>query len=112
MNAPAFILPSPQDVSDAARTLGKRGGRPRGSFSSPLSIWLHAEAQQRQREGYRCREAFRILRESEEPDGRDAFVVTDWTADQHGLDIETRVTWDYFKKVWKKLGDGKGFLSP
>jgi len=91
-------------VSGAARMLGRRGGRPKGALSSPLSIWLHSESLQRQREGYRCREAFCILRDSEDPDGKDAFKVRDWTADVHDLDIATRVTWGYFKKIWKKVG--------
>ena len=102
MNAPAFILPSPQDVSDAARQLGKQGGRPRGSYSSPLSIWLRQEVRQRQREGYRCREAFAILRDTERPDGDDAFFVTDWTADAHGLDLESRATWANYRKLWDR----------
>lgn len=88
------------DVTKAAQTLGKCGGRPKGSFSSPLSRWLRAEVKQRQAEGYRCREAFEILRDSEEPTGKDVFKVKDWTADDHDLDIGTSVTWDNYRKKW------------
>lgn len=108
----AQIKPTPPDpVAEAARALGRRGGRPRGSFS-PLGAWLRTEAQQRQREGYRCREAFRILANTEHPDGDDAFIVTDHTADSHSLDIGARVTWDWFKKIWKKAGGQKPLIVP
>lgn len=99
MNArPRTLAP---DVSEAARTLGRLGGRPRGSFS-PLGRWLRKEITQRRREGYTAREAFRILRETEKPDGRDAFLLTDWTADAHGIDPETRVSWANYRKVWDR----------
>ena len=86
-------------ITDAARVLGQRGGRPRGSYS-PLGLWLRAEIRQRRREGYRAREAFCILRDTERPSGADAFLVTDHTADAYGLDIGARVSWDWFKKTW------------
>lgn len=109
----AFRNPEPADeVAEAASMLGKRGGRPTGSFSSPLSIWLRAEAAQRQRESYRAREAFVILRDTERPEGNDAFTVSDHTADAHDLDIGCRVTWDYFKKTWKKVGGQKPVSVP
>lgn len=109
----AMRYPEPADeVVDAARVLGRRGGRPKGSFSSPLSIWLRAEATQRQRESYRAREAFVILRDTEHPDGHDAFTVSDHTADKHDLEIGCRVTWDYFKKTWKKVGGQKPVSVP
>lgn len=88
-------------VADAARTLGRLGGRPKGSYSSPLAIWLRAEIKQRQAQGYRRREAFEILRDSEKPDGPDAFQVSDWTADDHTLDIGARVTWHYWRRLWR-----------
>lgn len=112
MTAAAFKPQQQGSVSEAARQLGKLGGRPKGSFSSPLSIWLRAEARQRQREGYRARESFVILRDTEHPDGRDAFTVSDHTADEHDLDIDTQVTWDYFKKIWKKSGGHKPVSVP
>ena len=89
------------DVSEAGRLLGKLGGRPKGSYSSPLARWLRAEVKQRQAEGYRCREAFEILRDSEEPNDKDAFTVRDWTVDAHDLDIGARVTWNYWRRLWQ-----------
>lgn len=101
----AIRQPSPaEQVSDAARALGKRGGRPKGSFSSPLAVWIRAEVKQRQAEGYRCREAFEILRDSEEPCGKDVFKVKDWTADDHDLDIGALVTWANYRKLWNRTG--------
>lgn len=98
------LKPQPQGrVSEAARQLGKLGGRPKGSFSSPLSIWLRAEVKQRQRHGYRCREAFDILRDSEDPDGPEAFTVRDWTADEYGLDLNARVTLSYWRRLWQAV---------
>ena len=88
-------------VSDAARVIGKLGGRPKGSISSQLSFWLRSEIAQRQREGYRCRESFDILRDTENPDGEDAFTLTDYTSDQHAIDLDARVSWSYFKKLWR-----------
>ena len=99
MNArPAMLVP---DVSNAARQLGKLGGRPRGSYS-PIGRWLRSEIVQRRREGYRCRESFEILRDTERPDGDDAFFVTEWTADAHGLDLESRVSWANYRKLWDR----------
>jgi hypothetical protein len=92
------------DVTEAAKLIGKRGGRPKGSCSSPLAAWLRNEVKQRQREGYRCREAFEILRESEEPASKNSFTVTDWTADSHLLDIAAEVTWANYRKVWNRTG--------
>jgi hypothetical protein len=64
-------LPDQSAATNAAHFLGKRGGRPKGSCSSPLAMWLRSEIAQRQNEGYRCREAFVILRDTEMPDGFD-----------------------------------------
>ena len=89
-------------VSEAAHLIGKRGGRPKGSFSSPLAIWLRSEIAQRQLEGYRCREGFVILRDCENPDGDDALTVKDWTADDHDLEPDARVTWAYYKALWRR----------
>ena len=100
-------------VSDAARMVGKLGGRPKGSLSSPLSIWLRSEIAQRQREGYRCRESFEILRDTEDPDGEDAFRLTDYTSDQYAVDPDARVSWSYFKKLWGISRDTEtGFSIP
>ena len=91
----------PIDAHVAAKLLGKRGGRPKGSLSSRLSVWLRSEIAQRQREGYRCRESFDILRDTENPDGEDAFTLTDYTSDQHAVDPDARVSWSYYKKLWR-----------
>lgn len=88
-------------VAKAAQTLGRLGGRPKGSYSSPLAAWLRTEIQQRKSQGYQRREAFNILRDSEDPDGSEAFIVRDWTADEHGLDIGARVTWHYWRRLWQ-----------
>ena len=98
----ALRHPEPSDeIAEAARLVGRLGGRPKGSYSSPLSIWLRAEIKQRQAQGYRRREAFEILRDSEDPDGQEAFIVRDWTADKHDLDIGARVTWHYWRRLWR-----------
>lgn len=102
MNArPRTLAP---DVSEAARALGRLGGRPVGSYS-PLGRWIRQEIKQRQREGYACREAFEIIRETEEPAGRDAFMVRDNTADEYDIDIGARVSWANWRKVWAILGN-------
>ena len=87
----------------AAKILGKLGGRPKGKLSSPLSIWLRSEIAQRQREGYQCREAFCILRDTEIPDGENAFGLTDFSSDQHEVEPNARVTWGYYRKIWRDL---------
>ena len=91
-------------VADAARMLGRRGGRPKGSFS-PVPSWLRSEARQRQREGYKAREAFEILRDTEHPAGPDDFVVTDHTADQYGLDLGEHISWERYRKIWQRSRD-------
>ena len=98
----AVLKPQPEaDIAEAARQIDRLGGRPRGSYSSPLAIWLRVEIRHRQREGYGCREAFNILTNTETPAGQDAFTVTDWTADAHGLDIGAQVNWDYWRRLWQ-----------
>ena len=100
-------------VTVSARAIGKLGGRPKGSFSSPLAMWLRREITQRRREGYRCREAFDILRETEKPDGHDAFELTDHTSDEHEIEPNARVTWCNYRKIWHRFsGDKNRFLSP
>ena len=90
-------------VNAAARLIGKRGGRPMGSYSSPLAAWLRSEIEQRRIDGYRCREAFDILRDTETPDGRDAFTMSDHTSDTNDTEPNARVTWDYFRKMWSRI---------
>ena len=99
-------------AAEAAKILGKLGGRPRGSLSSPLSVWLRREIAQRQREGYRCRESFEILLDTEKPDGEDAFTLTDYTSDQHDIEPDARVTFNYFRKIWRNIGVHKPVCVP
>lgn len=101
MTAVALKPQQQGDISESARRLGKLGGRPKGSYSSPLSIWLRAEVKLRRREGYGCREAFDILRDFEDPEGSEAFTVRDWTADKHDLDLKARVTLSYWRRLWQ-----------
>ena len=97
----AVLKPLPvEGIAEVARQLGRLGGRPKGSYSSPLAKWLRCEIRKRQREGYGCREAFSILADTENPSGRDAFTVTDWTADAYDLDIGAQVNWDYWRRLW------------
>lgn len=91
-------------TTETAAMLGPRPGRPKGSLSSPLSIWLHDEIRQRRHDGYRCRESFNVTREAEIPDGPDAFIVTGNTVHANNLEAFTRVAWPYFKKLWRKAG--------
>ena len=97
------VAVSQPTLSDAARMVGQLGGRPKGSFSSPLAVWLRMEIRQRQREGYRCREAFCILRDTEDPDGNNALTLTDYTSDEHEIEPNARVTWGYFRKIWREI---------
>lgn len=102
------LAPAPAEigVSDAARALGRCGGRPKGSTTA-AGDWLRFQIYQYQWAGYRCREAFELLQNAEKKDGRDALTVTDHTADCHDLPPEHRVTWDGFKKAWQRFNSGK-----
>lgn len=92
----------PADVSDAARVVGRQGGRPKGSVA-PHAEWLRSEMAAAKGSGYSCRELFEILAESEIRDGMDAFFVSRDTADRLGIP-EKRVAWDAFKKLWARQG--------
>jgi hypothetical protein len=117
MNArPRTLAP---DVSEAARALGCLGGRPRGSCSSKLGAWLRAEVAQRRSEGYRCVEAFGIVRESEITAGPKSLRLTEATMDEwaidpkigdDGNDLPVIVSLSYWKKMWRSL-DLSGFSS-
>ncbi|GBG03804.1 hypothetical protein AZSI13_31310 [Azospira sp. I13] len=106
MGVPVLMPPaaaasvSLEESSKAARVLGQMGGRPKGSRSSSLAAWLRREVAQRRAEGYSCREAFVILRDTEDPDGDDALTLKDWTSDKHGVEPNARVSWAYFKRLW------------
>lgn len=109
MVAAALIETSPDTaISDATCALGRRGGRPIGSFSSPLAAWLRLVIQQLKRENYSCRNVFyRISLAEEMVDGEDAFIVSAETADDVWLeclgDIRGRkVSWEYFRKLWQR----------
>jgi hypothetical protein len=102
-NRPATPKKSDSDKCAAAVALGKLGGRPKGSRSAPLAIWLEREIRQLRRYGYRCREAFEILAATERQDSADAFVILDETADREDYRlIDSRVTLNYFRKVWRE----------
>lgn len=99
-------------VAEAARALGKRGGRPKGSYSSPLAAWLRAEVRQKQREGWGRREAFNISADTEQKIDNDHFQLTEATADDAGIetvdetgnDQPALVSWSNWKKIWLKGG--------
>lgn len=96
------------DIAEAARQLGKLGGRPKGRFSSPLAKWLRQEVSVKLREGWSQREAFDIAADTHHRDGRDAFTLDEQLADELGIDTvdatggerPARVTWAYWKKIW------------
>lgn len=98
--------PSP-DVTDAARALGRRGGRPLGATSSPLARWLRIEIRQAQRDNWTCRDAFQMLVENNRKAKGDAFVVGAETASEvinavHGDIKGRRVGFEYFRKLWRE----------
>jgi hypothetical protein len=104
--------PAPADpVVEAARVLGKLGGRPRGSFSSPLARWLRAEVAQRKDDCYGCAEAFGVVREAEIPAGKKSLHLTDATMDRWGIeakededgnDLPVTVSLSYWKNIWSE----------
>lgn len=104
-------------VSDAARELGRHGGRPKGSYSSPLAAWLRREIREKQGEGWGRREGFDIAADTHIREGRDAFVLGEWEADELGIetvDAEgnerlATVTWAYWKKIWLEVQNGNRF---
>jgi hypothetical protein len=97
------------DITEAARQLGKRGGRPKGSFSSPLAAWLRREVATKQREGWGRREGFEIEAETHCRESREAFVLGDWVTDAWDSDYPARVTWANWKKIWREVANTKGF---
>lgn len=113
----AALKPQPDPIAEAARALGKRGGRPLGSCSSPLARWLRAEVKQKQREGWGRREGFDIAADTQERTGTDSFRLTEWaaedagieTVDQDGNDRPANVSWAYWKKIWLEVQNGKRF---
>lgn len=117
MTAAALRQTAPSDLTEAARALGKMGGRPRGSFSSPLACWLRNEVKQKQREGWGRREAFDIAAGTQEQAGKDSFRLMERTAeeagietvDEEGNDLPATVSWSYWKKIWLEVPNGNRF---
>ena len=99
--------PAPADqVAEAARMLGRRGGRPPGSLSSPLARWLRDEIKQAKRDRWTCRDAFEMLVENNLRTTGDAFVVGAETASEvinavRGDIKGKRVGFEYFRKLWR-----------
>lgn len=92
--------------------LGKRGGRPQGSYSSLKAAWLRAEVKKKKREGWGRREAFNIAADTEQKLDRDRFQLRDLTADDAGIetvdedgnDQPAIITWSNWKKIWLEAG--------
>lgn len=104
----ALRQPAPVDqVADAARVLGRQGGRPPGSLSSPLARWLRDEIKQAKRDRWTCRDAFEMLVENNRRTIGDAFVVGAETASEvintvRGDIKGKRVGFEYFRKLWRE----------
>lgn len=104
-------------IVDAARLLGSKGGRPKGSFSSPLAAWIRAEVKQKRREGWGRREAFSIAADTEQKIDKDHFQLTELVAEEAGIETVDEegneqpavVSWSNWKKIWLESGHGKGF---
>ena len=105
------------DVTEAARALGRRGGRPRGYYYSPLARWLRAEVKQKQREGWVRWEGFCITANTEQPIDKYAFRLNELTAEEAGIetvdedgnDKPANVSWAYWKKIWLEVQNGNRF---
>ena len=114
MNA-TFRPTEPADqVAEAARLVGKMGGRPKGSFSSRLAAWLRCEIKEYRQCGYGCTEAFWIVREAQIPAGPKSLVVTARTMDkweieakedEHGNDKPVTVSLSYWKNLWGEFSN-------
>jgi hypothetical protein len=101
-----FSVTPCNEVTDAARAIGRRGGRPKGSYS-PLRRWLRPQILKFKRQGHTCRNVFYGISLTEEMDGVDAFIVTAETADLYyeecfGDITGRRVTWSAFRKLWQR----------
>lgn len=113
MRQPASV----DQVAEAARLLGRKGGRPLGSTSSPLAAWIRTEVKEKRREGWGRREAFNIAADTEQKIDRDHFLLSDWTADEAGIetvdeegnDQPAVVSWSNWKKIWLEGGHGNRF---
>ena len=101
-------LPALADpITDAARALGRRGGRPKGSFS-PLGLWLRGVIREMRRGGHGCVDTFRRLCLVEDQGSKPkSFRVSAETADDVwqdvGADIAGQtITFDQFRKIWQR----------
>lgn len=105
------VEPGTQDadrlaITQAASLLGKRGGRPKGSYG-PLSRWLRHQIALGQKEGESCRNVFRAL-SIIEGGGTDEFFVSEETASECLYSLRAdiygqRVTWESFRKTWQRI---------
>jgi len=95
-------------IADAARLHGRRGGRPRGSYS-PLGIWLRGVIREMRRGGHGCADTWRRLCLAEDQGSKPkSFRVSAETADDVwqdvGADIRGReVSWSAFEKLWQRM---------
>lgn len=107
MNA-ALRQSAPIDpVADVVRLPRRGGGRPPGSFSSPLARWLRDEIKSAKRDRWTCRDAFWMLVENNRKTKGDAFVVGAETASDvintvRGDIKGKRVGFEYFRKLWRE----------
>lgn len=95
-----------EQVAEVVRLPRRGGGRPPGSFSSPLARWLRDEIKQAKRDRWTCRDAFEMLVENNRRTRGDAFVVGAETASEaihtvHGDIKGRRVGFEYFRKLWR-----------
>ena len=101
-------LPALADpITDAARALGRRGGRPKGSFS-PLGLWLRGVIREMRRGGHGCADTWRRLCLAEDQGSKPkSFRVSAETADDVwqdvGADIAGQtITFEQFRKIWQR----------
>lgn len=97
-----------EQVAEAARTLGKRVGRPKGSLE-PHTLWLRGVIVEMRRAGYGCAETFRRICLTEDQGSKPrSFRVSAETADdvwdEIGGDIRGHeVRWSAFEKSWQRI---------
>lgn len=93
-------------VTEAARMIGKLGGRPKGTYT-PLTRWLRPQMARFKKQGCSCRNVFYSLAVEEDDGCPDFFIVSDYTADAYYADVfgDIRgkcVTWEAFRKLWQR----------
>lgn len=92
-------------VAQAASLLGKRGGRPRGSYG-PLSRWLRHQIAEAKQRGESCRNVFRVLSVIEGGSEYE-FEISEETASAYLYVLCSdiygqRVTLEGFRKMWQR----------